>query len=88
MARSRPSSNRFLPPPDPVLPKLRNPWGPQEVFAEGQWQSIRVALERQGWSASQIERVHHQLRQGWPLAVAKVNVAALTRQCPVRSRER
>jgi hypothetical protein len=58
------------------------------VFAEGQWQSIRVALERQGWSASQIERVHDQLRQGWPLAVAKENVAALTRQCPVRSRQR
>jgi hypothetical protein len=58
------------------------------VFAEGQWQSIRVALERQGWSASQIERVHDQLRQGWPLAVDKENVATLTRQCPVRSRQR
>jgi hypothetical protein len=58
------------------------------VFAEGQWQSIRVALERQGWSASQIERVHDQLRQGWPLAVAKENVAALTRQCPVRLLQR
>jgi hypothetical protein len=56
------------------------------MFAEGQWQSIRVALERQGWSASQIDRLHDQLRQGWPLSVAKQNVASLTRQCPVRSR--
>jgi hypothetical protein len=56
------------------------------MFAEGQWQSIRVALERQGWSASQIERLHDQLRQGWPLAMAKQNVAALTRRCPLRSR--
>ena len=86
MARSRPPSNRFLPQPESPLPKLRNPWGPQEVFAEGQWQSIRVSLERQGWSSSQIERVHDQLRQGWPLLVAKQNVASLTRHCPVRSR--
>ncbi|MEB3257646.1 MAG: hypothetical protein VKN83_04920 [Cyanobacteriota bacterium] len=86
MARSRPPSNRFLPQPESPLPKLRNPWGPQEVFAEGQWQSIRVSLERQGWSSSQIERVHDQLRQGWPLLVAKQNVASFTRHCPVRSR--
>jgi hypothetical protein len=43
-------------------------------------------LERQGWSASQIERVHDHLRQGWPLAMAKQNVATLSRQCPLRSR--
>jgi hypothetical protein len=86
MARSRPPSNRFLPQPESSLGRPRNPWGPQEVFAEGQWQSIRVGLERQGWSASQIERLHDQLRQGWPLLVAKQNVASLTRHCPVRSR--
>ena len=86
MARSRPRSNRFLPPPEGRLPRLRQPWSPRKVFAEGQWQSIRAGLERQGWSASQIEMVHDQLRQGWPLAVAKQNVAAITRQCPVRSR--
>jgi hypothetical protein len=56
------------------------------MFPEGQWQSIRVGLEREGWYASQIERVHDQLRQGWPLLVAKQNVASLTRHCPVRSR--
>jgi hypothetical protein len=56
------------------------------MFPEGQWQAIRVSLEREGWSATQIERLHDQLRQGWPLLVAKHNVAALTRQCPVRSR--
>jgi hypothetical protein len=86
MARSRPPSNRFLPQPESSPPRLRNPWGPQEMFPEGQWQSIRVGLEREGWYASQIERVHDQLRQGWPLLVAKQNVASLTRHCPVRSR--
>ncbi len=85
MARPLPSSNRFL--PQPALSGSRTAWGPREVFAEGQWQSIRVGLERQGWSASQIERVHDQLRQGWPLLVAKQNVAAFTRQCPLRSHQ-
>ena len=94
MARSRLPSSRFLPQPESLPPRsgnpsrdpARNPWGTKETFAEGQWQSIRVALERQGWTASQIERVHDQLRQGWPLLVARQNVAMLTRQCPVRSR--
>ncbi len=45
-----------------------------------------MELEREGWSASQIERVHDHLRQGWPLSMAKQNVATLTRQCPLRSR--
>jgi hypothetical protein len=57
------------------------------LFAEGQWQAIRLGLECQGWSSSQIERVHDHLRQGWPLAMAKENVASLTRQCPLRSRD-
>jgi hypothetical protein len=98
MARSRSSTNRFLPTPEELHSRSANasrnssgkasgiPWGPQDIFAEGQWQSIRASLERQGWSSSQVERVHDQLRQGWPLTVAKQNVAAITRQCPVRSR--
>ncbi|MEB3242058.1 MAG: hypothetical protein VKO44_00310 [Cyanobacteriota bacterium] len=85
MARSRPLSNRFLRAEERLPSARRLAWGPREMFAEGQWQTIRVTLERQGWSASQIERLHDQLRQGWPLLVAKQNVAALTRQCPVRS---
>jgi len=88
VTRSRFLSNRFLPPEagQPSGPR-RLPWGPTEMFAEGQWQSIRVALERQGWSASQIERVHDHLRQGWPLSMAKQNVANITRHCPLRSRD-
>ena len=91
MARSRQPSNRFLPPPDasasgPRSASGRSPWGATELFAEGQWQAIRVELEQEGWSASQIERVHDHLRQGWPLSMAKRNVAAFTRQCPLRSR--
>jgi hypothetical protein len=102
VTRSRFRSNRFLPsgeegPPSGSRPPGDGgpsagprppgaPWGPAELFAEGQWQSIRLGLERQGWSASQIERVHDHLRQGWPLAMAKQNVAALTRHCPLRSR--
>ena len=90
MPGSRPLSNRFLPPGDGGPPSGSRPpaapWGPAELFAEGQWQTIRLGLERQGWSASQIERVHDHLRQGWPLAMAKQNVATLSRQCPLRSR--
>ncbi|MFN9644899.1 MAG: hypothetical protein ACK6BG_07235 [Cyanobacteriota bacterium] len=92
MTRSRVLSNRFLPPHDRTNPsrsrQTRDPWGPFELFAEGQWQAIRVGLERDGWSASQIERLHDHLRQGWPLAMAKENVAALTRRCPLRARQR
>ncbi len=88
VARSRKRSNRFLSSSE-ELPRSgtpRFPWGSTELFAEGQWQAIRVTLEQQGWSASQIERVHDHLRQGWPLSMAKQNVATLTRQCPLRSR--
>lgn len=102
MTRSRSRSNRFPPPGEGGSPSGSRPpgegsspsgarppgapWGPAELFAEGQWQTIRVGLEQQGWSATQIERVHDHLRQGWPLAMAKQNVAALTRHCPLRSR--
>lgn len=79
-------SNRFLGPED-CRPRIRTrAWGSEETFAEGQWQLIRVTLERQGWSGHQIELVHEQLRQGWPLVMAKANVAAMTGCCPLRSR--
>jgi hypothetical protein len=58
-------------------------WGGGELFAEGQWQAIRVQLERQGWCHSQIELVHDQLRQGWPLATAKQHAARLSGHCPI-----
>ncbi len=86
MPRSRFLSTRFLPPADDQPSRPRQPWGPGELFAEGQWQAIRVGLERQGWTVTQIERLHDHLRQGWPLSMAKRNVATLTRQCPLRSR--
>ena len=79
-------STRFLRPDDRHQPRPQRAWGPAELFAEGQWQSIRVQLEREGWNHSQIELVHDQLRQGWPLAMARRNVAALTGHCPLRSR--
>lgn len=81
-----PPSNRFLSPQ--ALPQSRcrrDPLG-MELFAEGQWQAIRALLERQGWSFLQIDLIHDQLRQGWPLALAKRHVAALTGFCPLRSR--
>ncbi|WP_053068334.1 hypothetical protein [Synechococcus sp. GFB01] len=94
-----PLSNRFLQPEDlprrggsrPERPgaggsraegsPLR---GSIELFAEGQWQAIRVQLETEGWSLSQIELVHDQLRQGWPLPHAKHNVMRLSGHCPLR----
>jgi hypothetical protein len=47
---------------------------------------IRATLEREGWSQSQIEQVHDQLRQGWSLGLAKRNAAALTGHCPLAAR--
>jgi hypothetical protein len=58
------------------------------VFAEGQWQSVRVALEARGWNAIQIEQIHDQLRQGWPLVLAENNVAVLSGHCPIKARRR
>jgi len=69
--RSRPVSRRFLA-PEQLRPFLRRAWGGRELFAEGQWQVI--------------ELLYDQLRQGWPLSVAKQNVAAMTHRCPVRAR--
>jgi len=84
--RHSPRSNRFLSAQE--LERWR--FGPggraRQMFAEGQWQAIRVALEGQGWNGRQIELVHDQLRQGWPLALAKRNVAMLTGSCPLHSR--
>ena len=81
-------SRRFLAPEDasrPAAPSgMWRAWGPAEVFAEGQWQSIRVLLEGQGWNPSQIALVHDQLRQGWPLATAKRHAARLSGHCPIK----
>lgn len=82
-------SRRFLSAADlelrrPLIDRYRA-WGPGEIFAEGQWQAIRVQLERQGWHPSQIELVHDQLRQGWPLATAKLHAARLSGHCPIKA---
>ena len=47
---------------------------------------IKAMLERQGWSQSQLELMRQQLSQGWPLSIAKQNVAALIGYCPICSR--
>ncbi|MEB3199512.1 MAG: hypothetical protein VKK62_03145 [Synechococcaceae cyanobacterium] len=83
---SRPLSRRFLSPAEePARRGATQAWSNSELFSDGQWQAIRVVLEAQGWNPYQIELVHDQLRQGWPLAMAKRNVATLTGQCPLRS---
>ncbi len=84
-------SNRFLPPQETALrgtsrPESGGTRGAKDLFAEGQWQAIRVQLEREGWNPSQIDMLHDQLRQGWPLAIAKQNVAKLSGHCPLHAR--
>ena len=79
-------SRRFLSPQEEPHRLPHRAWGPFEVFAEGQWQAIRAQLEREGWSHTQIEQMHDQLRQGWPLAMAKRNVSQLTGHCPLGAR--
>jgi hypothetical protein len=83
---SRNLSRRFLSAQEINRRQPHRAWGPAEVFAEGQWQMIRASLEREGWSQMQIEQVHDQLRQGWPLGMAKRNVAVLTGHCPLTAR--
>lgn len=80
-------SKRFLQPHE--LSRRAGSWrlgGPYQQFADGQWQDIRVTLERQGWNCTQIRLLHDQLRQGWPLEMAKHNVSAMTGHCPLHSR--
>ncbi|MEB3351655.1 MAG: hypothetical protein VKM01_04955 [Cyanobacteriota bacterium] len=84
----RPLSRRFLSPEDrarTLPPRRGQAWGLGEMFADGQWQAIRVVLEGEGWNLSQIERMHEQLRQGWSLAMARRNVAAQTGSCPLKA---
>jgi len=78
--------NRFLQPQERSAARPIRAWTGSEVFAEGQWQSVRVGLEARGWSAIQIEQIHDQLRQGWPLELAENNVAVITGHCPLKAR--
>jgi hypothetical protein len=80
-------SNRFLRPQDLDGHRSARAWSATEVFAEGQWQSLRVHLETRGWNTRQIEQIHDQLRQGWPLALAENNVSVLTGYCPIKARQ-
>lgn len=80
-------SNRFLQPEELPGPQPGRAWSSTEVFAEGQWQSLRVGLEARGWSALQIDQIHDQLRQGWPLVMAEKNVAVLSGHCPIKARQ-
>lgn len=82
---SRFVSRRFLSPRDTTVADPRRGRGSEEIFAEGPWHAIRVVLERQGWSARQVELMHDQLRQGWPLDLAKEQVGMLTGHCPLRA---
>ena len=85
-------SNRFLTPEESgrrgtPRPRRGEPAGGIiQLFAEGQWQMIRVQLEGEGWDPSQIDLMRDQLRQGWSLAVARRTVARLTGRCPVNGR--
>ena len=76
-------SRRFLSPQELSRSLPHRASGHLEVFAEGQWQMIRACLESEGWSQLQIEQVHDQLRQGWPLGLAKRHAAVLTGHCPL-----
>jgi hypothetical protein len=86
--RPSPVSNRFLSPEEAAHRSPGRAWSGTEVFAEGQWQSVRVRLEARGWNALQIEQIHDQLRQGWPLALAENNVATISGHCPIKARQR
>ena len=84
--RIRRQSNRFVSSARPRSGLNREKFPVREVFAEGGWSSIRALLEMRGWSATHIEQIHAQLRQGWPLTTAVRHVAIRMGSCPMRSR--
>ena len=85
-SRVRPSSNRFVEPASQQPRFGQGSDGCRGIFFEGGWPSIMARLEMRGWSPSQIEQIHEQLRQGWTLTMAVRNVALLMGRCPLRSR--
>ncbi|KZR84861.1 hypothetical protein MITS9509_02965 [Synechococcus sp. MIT S9509] len=85
-SRLRSTSNRFV---EPASQRPRcgpGSDGCRSIFFEGGWPSIKARLEMRGWSPSQIEQIHEQLRQGWTLTMAVRHVALLMGRCPLRSR--
>ncbi|WP_413405527.1 hypothetical protein [Synechococcus sp. MIT S9510] len=84
--RGRPSSNRFVEPASQQPRCGPGDHGCRSIFFEGGWPSIKARLEMRGWSPSQIEQIHEQLRQGWTLTMAVRHVALLMGRCPLRSR--
>ena len=85
-SRLRRSSNRFVEPAPQRACCGPGGVGARSIFFEGGWPSIKARLEMRGWSPSQIEQIHEQLRQGWPLTMAVRHVALLMGRCPLRSR--
>ena len=83
-------SKRFITPAARVASTARplesGVYGRRDLFAEGLWPSIKVRLEMAGWSPSQIDQIHEQLRQGWTLPMAVRHVAMRHGACPLRSR--
>jgi len=83
-------SKRFITPAARLAGTLRplesGVVGRRDSFAEGLWASIKVRLEMAGWSPSQIDLIHEQLRQGWTLPMAVRHVAMRHGACPLRSR--
>ncbi|QNI50418.1 hypothetical protein SynRS9915_00699 [Synechococcus sp. RS9915] len=86
MTRTRGLSKRFVPAAGAGPAALGLDGQRSEVFAEGGWPSIRVFLEMRGWSPLQIDQIHEQLRQGWPLSQAVRQVSIRMGTCPLRSK--
>ncbi|MAV12785.1 MAG: hypothetical protein CL861_04905 [Cyanobium sp. MED843] len=86
MMRTRRVSNRFVEPAWAPAAAATLESQRSEVFAEGGWPSIRALLEMRGWSPVQIDLIHQQLRQGWPLSDAVRQVSIRMGTCPMRSK--
>ena len=86
MTRSRRLSKRFVPASGPGTAAVGLEGQRSEVFAEGGWPSIRAFLEMRGWSPLQIDQIHEQLREGWPLSQAVRQVSIRLGTCPLRSK--
>ena len=91
-SRMRTLSNRFVEPASQQPRCGPGSEGCRSIFFEGGWPSIKARLEMRGWSPSQIEQIHEQLRQGWTLTMAVRHVALLMgsvmAQCSAHSNHR
>ncbi len=58
----------------------------REVYADGDWVSIKETLALTGWDAMQREAIHNHLKRGLSLNSAVKMAAESIGKCPIRAK--